>query len=357
MKISWQTKKLGEICDVVYGTRVVRKRDGGTIYPVYGGGGKTFFLDKFNRENCMVIARFAMSKQCTRFIKGKFFLNDSGLTVTPKNQSVISQDFLDVQLFFLNDYIYSLAKGAAQKNLDVPAFREMTISFPELLTEQKRIVKILDEVFGNIEKAKENTQKNLQNSKDLFESYLQSVFAYPEKDWEAKRLGECFKLKSGDNITSKMMVETGKYPVYGGNGIVGMYDKFNLSGSNIIIGRVGALCGRVRHIVKNIWLTDNGFKVVDYGFDFDHDFLTYLLNFKDLRNFARQAAQPVISNSSLENVWLQFPNSKEEQEAIVKKLDELSEQTKKLEENYKQKLLLLDELKKSVLAKAFNGEL
>jgi len=41
---NWVTKKLDEACDVEYGTRVVNKRDGGTIYPVYGGGGATFFM-------------------------------------------------------------------------------------------------------------------------------------------------------------------------------------------------------------------------------------------------------------------------------------------------------------------------
>src|SRR3989344_2245888 len=120
MKNNWQIKKLDEVCNIEYGIRVVRKRDGGSKYPVYGGGGETFALDEYNREDRMVIARFAMSEQCTRFIKGKFFLNDSGLTVSPKNTGELSQEFLDLQMFTLNDDIYSLARGAAQKNLDVP---------------------------------------------------------------------------------------------------------------------------------------------------------------------------------------------------------------------------------------------
>ncbi|MGI8635777.1 MAG: hypothetical protein ACR2KZ_10280 [Segetibacter sp.] len=58
-----------------------------------------------------------------------------------------------------------------------------------------------------------------------------------------KNSGDCFKLRSGDALTSDKMVE-GFYPVFGGNGIAGYHDKFNLSGSNVIIGRVGALCGK-----------------------------------------------------------------------------------------------------------------
>ena len=102
----WEIKKLDEVCEVEYGTRVVNKRDGGTIYPVYGGGGATFFMDTFNRENCFIVSRFAMSQQCTRFVEGKFFLNDSGLSVKPRNHKDILQDFLNLQMLFLNDHIY-----------------------------------------------------------------------------------------------------------------------------------------------------------------------------------------------------------------------------------------------------------
>jgi type I restriction enzyme S subunit len=153
------------------------------------------------------------------------------------------------------------------------------------------------------------------------------------------------------------MMLDGTYPVYGGNGISGMHNEFNLSGSNVIIGRVGALCGNVRHITENIWLTDNAFKISDFNFDFDHSFLTYLLNFKDLRSFARQTAQPVISNSSLQNIQLSFPKDKKEQKKIVSQLDTLSAETKNLENLYLQKLNGLEELKKSILQKAFSGEL
>ena len=176
MKIIWQTKKLEDVCNVEYGTRVVRRRDGGSKYPVYGGGGETFAMDEYNREDRMVVARFAMSEQCTRFVKGKFFLNDSGLTLSPKDKQIILQDFLDLQMLALNDRIYSLARGAAQKNLDVPAFRKMEISYPESISEQKRIVKIVHEVFQKIAMAKEATEKKLTDIDELQRSILRKAF-------------------------------------------------------------------------------------------------------------------------------------------------------------------------------------
>lgn len=177
-----------------------------------------------------------------------------------------------------------------------------------------------------------------------------------KQGWENKRLEDCFKLKSGDGLTSKMMSRDGVYPVFGGNGIAGLHDKFNLSGSNVIIGRVGALCGNVRHMNEKLWLTDNAFRIVDFKYDFDHSFLTYLLNFKNLREYARQAAQPVISNSSLKDVILKFPKSLTEQQGIVAMLDEVFTSIAKAQTNAEQNLKNTKELFESYLQGVFENK-
>ena len=174
------------------------------------------------------------------------------------------------------------------------------------------------------------------------------------KGWEIKKLGECFKLKSGEMLSAKLMVD-GQYPVYGGNGISGKHFKYNLSGDNVIIGRVGALCGNVRNIKEHIWLTDNGFQVVDCKFPFDNSFLTYLLNYKNLRDYARQAAQPVISNSSLCDVILEFPSSLPEQQRIVSILDEAFAAIAKAKANAEQNLKNAKELFESYLQGVFEN--
>ncbi|TAD83958.1 MAG: restriction endonuclease subunit S [Bacteroidetes bacterium] len=173
------------------------------------------------------------------------------------------------------------------------------------------------------------------------------------KNWEEQYFENCFKLKSGDNLTTKNMSENAIYPVFGGNGIAGYHNKFNLSGSNVIIGRVGALCGNARHITEKIWLTDNAFKIVDFKFNFDHSFLTYLLNYNDLRSYARQAAQPVISNSSLKDVVLRFPKSVKEQQRIVSILDECFAAIDKAKANAEQNLKNAKELFESYLQGVF----
>lgn len=188
MKEDWIKAKLEDICEINYGTRVVQKKDGGTIYPVYGGGGATFRMDKYNREDCLIVSRFAMSSLCVRFVKGKFFLNDSGLTIESKCDN-IKQDFLDKHILALNDKIYSLGKGVAQKNLDIKELKQLVLCYPSSITEQEIIVAELDCLSGVIEKQKQQL-KELDN---LAQAIFYDMFGDPianEKGWEVKRLEE-----------------------------------------------------------------------------------------------------------------------------------------------------------------------
>ncbi|WP_286296035.1 restriction endonuclease subunit S [Vibrio apostichopi] len=176
--------------------------------------------------------------------------------------------------------------------------------------------------------------------------------------WVRKKLKDCFKLKSGDGLTAKNMI-AGDYPVFGGNSQAGTHNTFNLSGDNVIVGRVGALCGNARHITEDIWLTDNAFKIIDEKYDFDNKFLTYLLNFNNLRSLARQAAQPVISNSSLKDLELEFPLDVEEQKRIVTLLDtvfaDLEQTRAKTEQNLKNACELFDSYLQQVFSQKGEG--
>lgn len=132
-----------EVATVDYGTRLTRKNDGGTKYPVYGGGGETFRTDSWNREDCYIVARFAMSEECVRFVGGKFFLNDSGLSVATSDEAVLQQDFLNAYLLARSAEIYALGRGTAQRNLDVPAFKAMPMPVPPH-DEQRRFVEKIE---------------------------------------------------------------------------------------------------------------------------------------------------------------------------------------------------------------------
>lgn len=205
MREGWEYKKLDSCAYIEYGTRVVQKKDGGTIYPVYGGGGETFRIDRFNREDCLIVARFAMSPLCVRYVKGKFFLNDSGLSV--KAGKELYQSYLNHYIKSLNDKIYNLGKGAAQHNLDVKSFKKLQIGIPPKAT-QLAIVSELDKINELIHLKKEQ----LKDFDNLAQSIFYEMFGDPvenEKGWEVKKIGEIGSVERGAGISKKDFVEDG----------------------------------------------------------------------------------------------------------------------------------------------------
>ena len=378
MKKDWEIKKLYEICEIEFGTRVVRKVDGGTIFPVYGGGGATFKMDTYNRENCLIVSRFAMSEKCTRFVEGKFFLNDSGLSLRA-NENVIYQKYLETVILGKNDEIYSLGRGAAQKNLDMARFRELKISYPKSLEEQKRIVKILDEKIAQLETIKTNAQTNLQNAKDLFQSQLTRAFS--NTTWEKKRLGDCGTFKNGMNFAA---TDSG-YTIRS-LGVGDFKERYSIDNTEILseISLKAApsedyllhdgdivfvrsngnkeLVGRCLLVYpKDIPTTYSGF-CIRFRKDFDlldADFLLHFMKAESSRKILNGKEGANISNLNqkiLSDFEVPLPPLPE-QKHIVKELDTLSEKVKALQNIYEQMLLDCEELKQSFLCKAFAGEL
>ncbi len=284
------------------------------------------------------------------------------LTINQDLKALCPKDKIDARFLYyllqmkMAELLSMVSRGATVHRLVTEQLRSVRFALPPL-PEQRRIVGILDAAFAGIATAKANTEKNLQNARAIFESHAESLFVNPGADWVQKTIAQCFKVRSGDFLPAKAMVETGKFNVYGGNGIAGKHDQTNLSGENIIIGRVGAKCGNVRLVKGRLWVTDNAFFVSEYFCDFDLGFLVRELERKHLRNTAHQAAQPVISYSSIKDVELVFPASKVEQERIADKLNALEEDTEHLESVYRRKLEALEALKKSLLHQAFTGEL
>jgi type I restriction enzyme, S subunit len=109
--------------------------------------------------------------------------------------------------------------GAAQQNVSPKAIGDVTITIPPL-PEQKRIVAILDEAFEAIDKAMANTEKNLANARELFNTFLNSVFLEGSADaWPMRRLGDVFEIGSSKRIHERDWSPSG-VPFYGGKEIV-----------------------------------------------------------------------------------------------------------------------------------------
>ena len=232
---------------------------------------------------------------------------------------------------------------------NIPSLKEITIPVPPL-TEQQSIVSYLDAAFAKIDAMKANAKKALSEAKVLFQASLKEMLE-PKEGWEEKKLVKEFSLKSGDYLPSKEQ-QGGSIPVYGGNGVTGYHNSYNLSGENLLIGRVGALCGNIHYIKCNVWVTDNAFIVNNISDNWNKKFLYYELSFLDLNQFASQTAQPVISNKSMKDVVVSLPPLTEQQ-TIVSTLDTLKSKVDRLQANYEKISAECDALKQAILRQVF----
>lgn len=351
----WEECKICDCCEVYQPQTISTKEmiiDG--KYPVFGANGQIGWYNKYNHEASEVLltCRGATCGNINKSVPYSW-INGNAMVISPKNTE-IDKNYL---YYFLNSIDFSrYITGAAQPQITRIGLSPLVIKYPNI-DKQQRIVGILDEAFENIEKAKQNTLQNLNNAKELFESNVEQIFHYDCENIVSTTFSQEFKIKSGDFLSAQNMNLNGGYNVYGGNGINGKHDTYNYFGENIIIGRVGEKCGNIHYVNDDIWVTDNAFVLIDTEHSFDKRFLYYLLTKLNLRQYATKSTHPVISGKSLKDVVVSFPNNTEIQQKIVSQLDELQEQTKKLEQIYTQKLQDLDELKQSILQKAFNGEL
>ncbi len=360
MKDQWQTKTLDQISVNLDNKRVPITKDvrAKGEYPYYGASGVVDYVaDYIFEEETLLISEdganlLARSSPIAFPASGRYWVNNHAHVLKFKDKTTQRLVELYLENIPLDDYV----TGAAQPKLNQKALNSIPIPVPPL-PEQKRIVAILDEAFEAIATAKANAEKNLQNSRAIFESHIQSVFTQRGPGWVEKTISECFRTRSGDSLPANKMTQGGTVDVYGGNGIAGKHDKPNLTGEKIIIGRVGAKCGNIRYVSGDMWITDNALFISELLVPFDLAFLETLLTQSDLRQTARQTAQPVISYSSIKDVVLRFPKTTTEQATIAKGLNALDAEAHRLMSIYERKLAALDDLKKSLLHQAFTGQL
>ena len=270
----------------------------------------------------------------------------------------------------------SLQKGASYPAVTDGEVRSQLIPFPPL-AEQRRIVGILDEAFEGLVTAKANAEQNLQNARALFESHLQAVFTQRGDGWKDQTLDQICIVERGssprpikDYFTTKEdgvnwikigdTEQGGKYVYSTAQKITSEGAKrstFVKEGDFILTNSMSF--GRP-YIMKISGYIHDGWFALRLNVSIDSDYLYYLLSSKVVQSqFTRLASGSVVLNISGDLVKQAVlpiaPLS--QQHKIVEALMALSGETQRLESLYQRKLAALDELKKSLLHRAFSGQL
>jgi type I restriction enzyme S subunit len=359
MRKDWEIKEFEDCLEKVVYSKKVQRKDFLDIgeYPIISqeqefiNGFWNNSADLFKVNKPVVI--FGDHTQVLKYVNFNFVLGADGVKILqPKNN-------LD------SKYLYYFLQNINLGNLGYARhyrlLKEISVIYPTSLQEQQKIVSILDDAFESIERAKSNAEQNLKNAKELLKSYIDDIFQNGNSKWELKTLNTI-----SENLDSKRIPITknvrseGSIPYYGASGIVDYVAEYLFNEELLCVSEDGAnLLARTYPIAFSIsgktWVNNHAHVLKFKDLD-TQKFVEIFLNSIKLDGYVSGMAQPKLNQTMLNKIPIPYPTLVE-QKSIVNKIEMLSIETQKLEAIYQQKLNDLEELKKSILQKAFNGEL
>lgn len=399
MRTGWRKVTIGEVCDVVNGgtpkTGVTTNWGGPHtwITPAEMGGRSDPYVGETERQ--LTDAGLAAANLLppysvilsSRAPIGHLVINTVPMATNQGCKGLVPKHGLDHKYLFyylgsivglLND----LGTGATFKELSGGKLKEVPIPLPPL-SEQQRIVAILDEAFAGLATATADAEKNLKNARELFESYLNSVFSNTE-DWPRSPIGQV-ATKIGSGATP-----TGGEKSYKKQGVplirsLNVHDRrfkvddlvfldeaqakklegVTVQSGDVLLNITGAsvarcclapdefLPARVNQHVSIIRPIQSAIlpRFLELG-------LTAKINKDRLLVVGESAGatRQAITKAQIQEFVFSYP-SLDAQKIIMEKLNGVGAETGKLETHYKEKLSLLADLKQSILHRAFSGEL
>ncbi|MDE1237614.1 restriction endonuclease subunit S [Vibrio aestuarianus] len=383
----WELKKLGDICENLDSKRVPitkAKRVSGE-YPYYGASGIVDSVaDYLFDEELLLVSEdganlLARTYPIAFSVYGKCWVNNHAHVLRFKSQT--TQRFIELYLNSISLAPY--VSGMAQPKLNQRSLNSIPVPFPEIEV-QAQLVSKLDATFADINKAKQNAEQNLKNASELFDSYLQNVFSKTGDTWTENSLLE-ITVKIGSGATPR----GGKaaYKLEGMSLIRSMnvHDReFRTKDLALIDDEQAKKLKNVEVETKDVLLNITGASIarccvvpdsylparvnqhvsiirVDQNI-IRPDFLCFLLTSKFYKDILLEvggagATREAITKTQLQNFKVSFPCSLEEQDALLARLKDMETKVVRLQSIYKMKIEALDELKQSILQKAFSGEL
>lgn len=395
MKTGWATVKLGDLCKTGAGGTPLKSRkefyDGGTIPWLLSGEvaqGEVFNATSFITQqglenssaklfppNTVLVAMYGATAGQVGVLRIEASTNQAVCGILPNEHFV--PEFLFYLLLSRKSELIAQAAGNAQPNISQQKIRDTLVPVVPI-PEQQRIIAILDEAFAGIATARAATAQNVENSRALFESHLQSVFSQSREGWLETTIGAVIKFidyrgktpvktESGVRLITAKNVKMGYLQETPAEFIAAEgYAGWMTRG----IPKKGDVLFTTEAPLANVAQLDTDEKVAfaqriiimqPHVDKLDSVFLKYLLLSQPVQQRIRTkgtgATVQGIKASLLKLIEISFPEALTSQAQIVQRLDALQEETQRLESVYQRKLEALDELKQSLLYQAFSGNL
>lgn len=246
----------------------------------------------------------------------------------------------------------ALATQNAQKNINLETLNNLKLLVPPI-GEQKKIAEIL----GTWDRAIEELTGLIAEKKELKRGLMQRLLTGTKrlpgftKPWRKVKLGEVADLYQPVTISAQELSETG-FPVYGANGLIGYYEKYNHDTWQIMITCRGSTCGTVNRTYGKSWITGNAMVVNCDNHNVCKLFLYYNLLNRKFNSVISGSGQPQIVRGPLLKYPLCLPSDLAEQKAIADVLSKADSEIDLLN----QQLDLLKEQKRGLMQKLLTGE-
>jgi len=401
--MGWRIQKLSSLCDTFTDGDWIESKDQspeGVRLIQTGNVGEGVFKDRRHKSRFISIDTFNRLK-CTEIFPGDCLVSRlpdpvgrSCVIPQTTDRMITAVDCTIIRLrksqllpeffnYFTQSYLYlvaveSLTSGATRKRISRKNLGAVSIPTPPI-PEQQRIVAILDQAFADIEKARANAEQNLKNARELFDSYLQQVFSQRGEGWVDKPLGDACTFSSGGTPSKKnSSYWIGNIPWVSGRDMKSTQLSDSLlhisqsavnesstrmapAGSLLILVRGMGLAHGAQVAELTVPCTYNqDIKGIHPNSELVSRYLVFALRFQIncSDSILSSAAHGTlkIDMAELKNVIIPVPPTNQ-QRNIVNRINSLNAEVNNLETIYKRKLKALTELKKSLLKKAFSGQL
>jgi type I restriction enzyme S subunit len=341
--------------------------------------------ETFENEHILKEDDFLFNTRNSLDLVGKVAIWRGELERAVYNSNILRITFYDkfVDSTAYVNYLFNSALGLSQLRLiakgttSVAAiyYKELSslvFAFPPII-EQQQIANFLDHETAKIDTLidkqqqliillKEKRQavishavtKGLNPNAPMRDSGVEWVKEIPEH-WDMLRLSFALKLQSGDTITSDNIEKTGKYLVYGGNGVRGYTSRYNCDGEYVLIGRQGALCGNINMASGQFFASEHAVVVYPRK-PFNNIYLAEILRYMDLGQYSVSAAQPGVSVERLDLLKVIMPPESEQitiSKVIIKENSVFESLTKKCDAM----IALLRERRTALISAAVTGKI
>lgn len=252
---------------------------------------------------------------------------------------------------FINE-MKTLERGASYPAVSDQDVLNHALRIPPV-SDQQRIVDILDEAFGYLTDVENMVQQFETAALDLFEKRSTEILAGND-GWEGRALGDVCTLQRGFDLPVQDR-KSGPAPLISSSGPIACQAEAPIRAPGVVTGRSGSI-GKVFWVEEGFWPLNTTLFVKNFHGN-DPRFVFRLLKSFDLARFAGGAGVPTLNRNSVHGERVLIPTSLSEQKSVAAKLDLLESERDQMLASARRKLALLAELKQSILARAFSGEL